>query len=130
MFLLIPHIVRESLLTRLNTAAIDTGTGTNIELRKSDPGDLASDQIDPSMLPKPKAANPTTAANAAGAMLQQLHQDAQPPTPSQMRQMQGPEPAPAATPALASPASPGGAAAAGAGNAGAVTPISLMVKAG
>ncbi len=33
-FLLIPHIVRESLLTHLNTRAIDSGTGQSIELRR------------------------------------------------------------------------------------------------
>ena len=32
-FLLIPHIVRESVLTRMNTRAIDTGSGQSIELR-------------------------------------------------------------------------------------------------
>jgi general secretion pathway protein D len=36
-FLLIPHIVRESVLSRLNTRAIDTGTGTSIELRRDRP---------------------------------------------------------------------------------------------
>ena len=35
-FILIPHIVRESVLTALNTRAIDTGTQTSIELRHSD----------------------------------------------------------------------------------------------
>ena len=107
-FLLIPHIVRESILTRLNTAAIDTGTSTNIELHRADPkaGDLGMDQPDPSMFGKAKVANPTTAANAAGAILQQLHQDAQPPTPDQMKQMQQPDQAaPATTPAV-TPASP------------------------
>ncbi len=34
-FLLIPHIVRESVLTRINTRAIDTGTGQSIELRRA-----------------------------------------------------------------------------------------------
>ena len=130
-FLLIPHIVRESLLTRLNTAAIDTGTGSNIELRKADPSEMASDQIDPSMYPRPKVANPTTAANAAGAILQQLHQDAQPPTPDQMRQMQGPEPA-AVTPGTpvmpTSAGRPGGAAAAGAAGGTASAPIGFTVK--
>ncbi len=33
-FLVIPHIVREPLVTRLNTRAIDTGTGASIELRR------------------------------------------------------------------------------------------------
>lgn len=32
-FLLIPHIVREPILTRMNTRQIDTGTGQSIELR-------------------------------------------------------------------------------------------------
>ena len=36
-FLLIPHIVRESVLTRINMAAIDTGTSGSIELRRRDP---------------------------------------------------------------------------------------------
>jgi len=35
-FVLIPHIVRESVLTGLNTRAIDTGTASSIELRRSD----------------------------------------------------------------------------------------------
>ena len=33
-FLLIPHIVRENVITRANLAAIDTGTGNSIELRQ------------------------------------------------------------------------------------------------
>ncbi len=41
-FLLIPHIVREPLVTRLQTRAIDTGTGASIELRR-----------DPNAVPEP-----------------------------------------------------------------------------
>jgi general secretion pathway protein D len=33
-FLLIPHLVREPLITRMNTRAIDTGSGASIELRR------------------------------------------------------------------------------------------------
>ena len=104
-FLLIPHIVRESILTRLNTAAIDTGTSTNIELRRADPkaGDLGMDQPDPSMFGKAKPSSTITAANAAGAMLQQLHQDAAPPTPDQMKQMSQPD---QTMPATAPPVAP------------------------
>ncbi|MCU1247248.1 MAG: type secretory pathway, component PulD [Edaphobacter sp.] len=35
-FLIIPHIVRQPVLTRMNTRAIDTGTGQVIELRRAD----------------------------------------------------------------------------------------------
>jgi general secretion pathway protein D len=79
-FLLIPHIVRESVLTRMNTRAIDTGTGQSIELRHD-----ASAQLNAAERANPARTNPTTppvsAANAASAMVQQLKQAAQPPTP-------------------------------------------------
>jgi general secretion pathway protein D len=80
-FLLIPHIVRESVLTRTNTRAIDTGTGQSIELRR-DPtaADRGADGANP-LYPKPKIGQATTAANAASAMVQQLSQQAQPITP-------------------------------------------------
>jgi general secretion pathway protein D len=76
-FILIPHIVREAVLTGLNTRAIDTGTSGDIELRRS-PVPL-EDQA-----PEAAAQPPTTttsAANAAGAMVQQMKQQAMPPTP-------------------------------------------------
>ena len=80
-FLLIPHIVRESVLSRANTRAIDTGTSNSIELRR-DPS-LAGNAFDPANpLTKPRSsAQPTTAANAASAMAHQLEQQAQPLTP-------------------------------------------------
>ena len=63
-FLLVPHIVRESVLTRMNTRPIDTGTGQGIELRReasvSTPATTAS--------PRSTAA-PTTASAAAAAMV-------------------------------------------------------------
>jgi general secretion pathway protein D len=76
-FILIPHIVRESVLTGLNTRAIDTGTSSNIEIRHSETpiDDTAS------MLPKPPPPSNMTAANAASAMVQQMKQQAMPPTP-------------------------------------------------
>ena len=76
-FVLIPHIVRESVLTGLNTRAIDTGTQTTIELRHADAnlGDLSP------LSAAPNAAPAVTAANAASAMVQQLKQQAMPPTP-------------------------------------------------
>jgi general secretion pathway protein D len=75
-FLLVPHIVRESVLTRMNTRAIDTGTGQAIELRHD-----ASDRADleaPIYAKPPSPVSATSAANAANAMVQQLSQQAQP----------------------------------------------------
>ncbi len=79
-FLLIPHIVRESVLTRLNTRAVDTGTGQSIELRR----DLSLSQSDRTTLnpPHPQPiGQATSAANAANAAVQELKQEAAPPTP-------------------------------------------------
>ncbi len=53
-FLLIPHIVREPLVTRMNTRAIDTGTGAAIELRR--------DPAAPTNLPVDNSAYETTGA--------------------------------------------------------------------
>ncbi len=81
-FLLIPHIVRESVLTRANMAAIDTGTSRSIELRHVDAAQLAP--MLPSDIPAAAPAppiNPTTAANAASAAIQQMHQQAMQPSP-------------------------------------------------
>jgi len=91
-FLLIPHIVRESVLTRLNTRPIDTGTSQSIELRHD--AAAAADYDTPVRgAAKPAATGPaTTAANAASAMVQQLKQAAQPLTP--------PPPAPATQPGV------------------------------
>jgi general secretion pathway protein D len=74
-FILIPHIVRESVLTRLNTRSIDTGTGASIELRRT-----PVDQLFPESASQasPAAASNTTAANAATAMVQQMRQQAMP----------------------------------------------------
>jgi general secretion pathway protein D len=98
-FILIPHIVRESVLTRMNTRAIDTGTGSAIELRHD--ADLEK-QLNDSMTPaRPKPiGHETTAANAAAAMVNQLSQQTQPitrpivpPQPGQPTQTQTPAPA-------------------------------------
>jgi general secretion pathway protein D len=75
-FILIPHIVRESVLTRQNTRAIDTGTGSSIELRRAPIDELFPESAS---LPSPAPASNTTAANAASAMVQQMRQQAMPP---------------------------------------------------
>jgi len=78
-FIIIPHIVRESVLTRTNTRAIDTGTGQSIELRRNAAMEDASEAIN--SIAKPRTGQATSAANAASAMAQQLSQQAQPLTP-------------------------------------------------
>lgn len=96
-FVLIPHIVRESVLTRLNTRAIDTGTGSSVELRH----DInARDDGSGFIEPEPTRARPgdSTAANSASAMVRQLAQDAQRPT--------NPLDAPASAPNAAAGATP------------------------
>ena len=78
MFILIPHIVRESVLTRLNTRAIDTGTLNDIEVRSVDtPVDDFPGERDC----RRRLRRHTTAANAAAAMVQQMKEQAMPPTP-------------------------------------------------
>lgn len=78
-FLLIPHIVRESVLSRMNTRAIDTGTGQSIELRRD--GTLTQ-QLNELNAPRPaQIGQPTTAANAAAAAVQEMRQQSAPPTP-------------------------------------------------
>jgi general secretion pathway protein D len=82
-FVLIPHIVRESLLTRLNTRAIDTGTNGTIELRH----DIASTDANTPVNAPPATptGSSTTAAKAAAAMVQQIaNRDAMavPPAPA------------------------------------------------
>jgi general secretion pathway protein D len=100
-FILIPHIVRESVLTRQNTRLIDTGTTNDIQLRRSS---AALDQLfpDSSVVPPPPSST-TSAANAAVAMAQQLNQQTLPPSP---KNPTAAGPATPTTPAAAVP-SPG-----------------------
>ena len=113
-FVLIPHIVRESVLTGLNTRPIDTGTSTTIELRRSDamPDDLLP------ITAGPAPTSTTTAAQAASGMVQQLKQQAMPPTPG--------APAAPAAPAAPTPAAPA-AATPSAGAVAAGMPVSLNI---
>jgi general secretion pathway protein D len=101
-FLLIPHIVRESLLTRLNMRAIDTGTSQSIELHREGGAAVSTDPADgdaaPSMIPALVQPPPVTAANAAAAMVH--------PTPQQMNSN-----LPSSIPSVTAPVTPGGTAA-------------------
>ena len=83
-FLIIPHIVRESILTDQNTRAIYTGTSQAVQLIRKDPSKmLAADGK--TLATEPTGANessqPTTAANAAAAMMGKIAADARPVAP-------------------------------------------------
>jgi general secretion pathway protein D len=104
-FLLIPHIVRESVLSRMNTRAIDTGTGSSIELRRESDADLALRDAIAAPAAKPQPTGPaTSAANAAAAMVNQLNQQTQPIAPPAVPPI-GAD-IPAQTPATGAPAGP------------------------
>ena len=83
-FLLIPHIVRESLLTDQNTRAIYTGTSTSIDLIHRDKAQMlqAAENSSPQGgSPTQPPAQTTSAANAANAMLPRMAADTRPITP-------------------------------------------------
>jgi general secretion pathway protein D len=103
-FLLIPHIVRESVLSRLNTRAIDTGTGQSIELRHDDA--LAQQLNDLTPARSPQIGQPTSAANAAAAAVQQMKQQAAPLTPPAPGTAPAPNPAQPQTAGPQPPSSP------------------------
>ncbi len=82
-FLLIPHIVRESLLTDENTRAIYTGAGQSIDLIHRDPAKVLADRLAAGNAlaaanPAAPTLQPTSAANAASAMVGQMRADASP----------------------------------------------------
>ncbi|MDP9038669.1 MAG: cohesin domain-containing protein [Acidobacteriota bacterium] len=78
-FLLIPHIVRESLLTDQNTSMIDSGTGQGIELRRNDLAKRDHPEADDATaMPESSHGKSTSAANAAAAMLGPLAAQARP----------------------------------------------------
>jgi general secretion pathway protein D len=102
-FLIIPHIVRESVLTRANTRAIDTGTGQSIELRHD--ASLDTNVVDPKYAKPRTAGSTTSAANAASAMVHQLSQQAQPPVAPPIASQSEPQTASPATVAGGTPVS-------------------------
>ena len=78
-FLLIPHIVRESILTDQNTRPIYAGTSRAVELiHNANAGNAA--QLSTAAPRTPDGG--TSAANAAAAMLPQMAAAAQPPSPA------------------------------------------------
>jgi general secretion pathway protein D len=72
-FLLVPHIIRETLLQKLNLRAIDTGTANVVELRRLSTGEDSSAFAPAVRKPVDRDVGPqTTAATAAAAMIKDL----------------------------------------------------------
>jgi general secretion pathway protein D len=90
-FLLIPHIVRESVLSRLNTRAIDTGTSQSIELHREGGSAVTSDAADAEAGPSPiQPVSTVTAASAAAAMVHPTPQKLNSNLPSDLPQATAP----------------------------------------
>ncbi len=79
-FLLIPHIVRESIVTDDNTRKIFTGTSQSVELIHRDPPPMLA-ASGRALNTATSTAQTTSAANAANAMLGKMAADAKPLTP-------------------------------------------------
>lgn len=72
-FLMVPHIIRETLLQKLNLRAIDTGTANVVELRRLSTGEDSSAFAPAVRKPVDRDVGPkTTAATAAAAMIKDL----------------------------------------------------------
>jgi general secretion pathway protein D len=80
-FLMIPHIVRESILTDENTRAIYTGTSQSVELIRKEPSKMLADGKAPVALGSAANAQTTSAANAAQSMIGKMAAEAKPLTP-------------------------------------------------
>jgi len=76
-FLVIPHIVRESILTDENTRAIYTGTSQSVELLRRAPS-VAPTVESAEGAPAGSSLPATSAANAASAMIGKMSQDSKP----------------------------------------------------
>jgi general secretion pathway protein D len=85
-FLVIPHIVRESMITDENTRAIYTGTGTSVELLRKAPSDVTTVES-AERAPASRSLPATSAANAAQAMIGKMAADSKPVTQESMANM-------------------------------------------
>jgi general secretion pathway protein D len=79
-FLIIPHIVRESILTDQNTRAIYTGTNQSVELIRKEPSKEVADVSPLAGGAASSTSSTTSAANAAQAMMGKIAADAKPRT--------------------------------------------------
>ncbi len=116
-FLLIPHIVRESLVTAENTRPVYTGTSNSVELIRRNPAEMAARNGQPvAAMPQP-ASQGTTAALAANSMIGEIAAAARPRDPAVQPSAGVPASTLAAAPAVVSAA----------GNPGSVPPVALGV---
>ena len=83
-FLIIPHIVRESILTDENTRAIYTGTSQSVQLIRKEPSKVAAADGKAVETGTAASSQPTSAANAASAMIGKMAADARPMAPAQV----------------------------------------------
>jgi general secretion pathway protein D len=77
-FLIIPHIVRDSILTDENTRAIYAGTGQTVELIRKGPEASSGSPQASNAVYTPTPSSSTTAANAAAAMIPHIAAAGQP----------------------------------------------------
>ena len=85
-FLIIPHIVRESILTDENTRAIYTGTSQSVELIRKAPS--AAPTVESSAgAPAANSLPATSAANAASSMIAKMAADSKPASQESMAGM-------------------------------------------
>ena len=82
MFLLIPHIVRESLVTAENTRPVYTGTVNSVELIRRSPAEMAARGGQSAVMPPQAAPQSTTAALAANSMIGEIAAVARPRDPA------------------------------------------------
>ncbi len=120
-FLLIPHIVRESLITAENTRPIYTGTSNSVEVIRRSPAEMhaVSTARGETATPPPSSQPTTSAAMAANSMLGEIAAAAKPRDPG-VPSPAGPGLPPAApVTSAAGPGTPGTAA---------MTPVSLGIS--
>jgi general secretion pathway protein D len=90
-FLMIPHIVRESILTDENTRAIYTGPSTGVELIRKDPSKMAAGEGNAAAgSAAAGSGTPSSAANAAQSMIGKMAADARPAAPRPLPPNAGP----------------------------------------
>ena len=80
-FLVIPHIVRESVLTDQNTRAFYTGTSNSIDLIRRTPEQMKAEMPVGGLDTPGPVTQPTTVANAASAMISKIASDGRPIAP-------------------------------------------------
>ncbi len=105
-FLLIPHIVRESLVTAENTRPVYTGTSNSVELIRRSPAEMAARGGQP-VAANPQPPQSTTAALAANSMIGEIAGAARPRDPSMQPGVVGAPGVGALAPAITAAGAPG-----------------------